>query len=439
MPVSIEKLVFGGQGLGHLEGSPVFLWNALPGEEVVYHQTHRRKGVIEGIAEKILTSSRERIEPREAHFLSCSPWQIMSESEELSQKVALAQETYAHVGALERAEMPGDLTIVHDPERMYGYRNKMEYSFVDDAEGRISFAFFDRASHYLIPVEPCLLAESSLNTVAIAILDWLRVQHISARLIKSLILRSNTAGRVLAGLFVIDAYGMDSVLASHPQHPMLAGWSVIYSDARSPMSVVTKELLHIGERSIASTVGSLSLSYGLTSFFQVNIPLFEASLTAMRPWVDPALPLIDFYSGVGSIGLNLMTHLSPGLPLSLVESHDESAAFAAANAAAQSRRSTTEVIHSPAEKMIERILSDRQIILDPPRAGLHPKVLSRLIAMTPPRILYLSCNVATQARDLAVLKNQYDIVHLELFNFFPRTPHVESLAILIKKPVAKVL
>lgn len=439
MPVVIEKLVFGGQGFTHSGETPVFLWNALPGEEVDYHQTHRRRGTIEGIAEKILVSSPTRIEPRESHFLSCSPWQIMTDTEELVQKVSLARETYHHLGRLTPQETPAELSILHDANRAYGYRNKMEYSFVDGADGKISFAFFDRASHHLTPVEPCLLAESSLTTVAITILDWLRARSISARLIKTLVLRSSTNGDVIAGLFVIDEYGMDGVLASDPQHPSLIGWSVIYSDPRSPVSIVTKELKHVGERSITSTVGSISLSFGLTSFFQVNIPLFDASLSAMRPWVDPSLPVIDFYSGVGSIGLNLASQISSLLPLSLIESHDESASFAETNAEKNLHHAIVEVIHAPAEKMIERILSDRQVILDPPRAGLHPKVLSRLNAMTPPRILYLSCNIATQARDLAVLKERYNIVHLELFNYFPRTPHIESLAVLIKKSSSQVL
>src|SRR3989339_1608161 len=121
MKVKIEKLVFGGAGLGHLEdGRVVFVWNALPGEEVEFELIKKEKTHWEGMATKILNPSPARLEPKEAHYLSCSPWQIMTPEEENKWKIEMAKETYKKLSNLEIEK----LEIVGD-ENIWGYRNKM--------------------------------------------------------------------------------------------------------------------------------------------------------------------------------------------------------------------------------------------------------------------------------------------------------------------------
>jgi len=92
-----------------------------------------------------------------------------------------------------------------------------------------------------------------------------------------------------------------------------------------------------------------------------------------------------------------------------------------------------EVVEASTEKALEYIVPDRTVIFDPPRAGLHPKVTERCLEVMPPQIIYLSCNPATQARDLAILQEKYTIDFFEVYNFFPRTPHIEVLAVLSRK------
>ena len=126
------------------------------------------------------------------------------------------------------------------------------------------------------------------------------------------------------------------------------------------------------------------------------------------------------YAGVGSIGLSVA-----GSEVQLIEADAATAAMARVNAA--------EVIESPSEKVLEYIPSDRTVIFDPPRAGLHDKVVQHTLAVLPPKIIYLSCNPATQARDLAQLQQAYDITFFEGYNFFPHTPHIETLAVLNRR------
>jgi 23S rRNA (uracil1939-C5)-methyltransferase len=130
------------------------------------------------------------------------------------------------------------------------------------------------------------------------------------------------------------------------------------------------------------------------------------------------------YSGVGAIGLSI-----PSTEL-LVESDANNVVWAKKNTG---RERSAEVVHATSERALEYIDSDRILIVDPPRTGLHKDLVDRIIDVLPPKIIYLSCNPSTQVRDLSILNKSYNIDSITGYNFFPRTPHIESLAILTKK------
>jgi 23S rRNA (uracil1939-C5)-methyltransferase len=132
------------------------------------------------------------------------------------------------------------------------------------------------------------------------------------------------------------------------------------------------------------------------------------------------------YAGVGSIGLSVVKEHAR-----LIELDPSTAAMARVNAAKSGVEA--EVIETSTEKALDYISSERTVIFDPPRAGLHAKVIQACLEKLPPQIVYLSCNPATQFRDLALLTEKYDVAPIEIYNFFPRTPHIETLAILTRK------
>jgi len=138
----------------------------------------------------------------------------------------------------------------------------------------------------------------------------------------------------------------------------------------------------------------------------------------MQEFVSDDEHIVDMYAGVGTIGLSL------GQASELVEIDLATAAMARRNAGGR------KVIETSTEKALDYITPDKTIVFDPPRAGLHDKVAGRLLEVQPKKILYLSCNPATQARDLGLLQDKYKIIFFEGYNFFPHTPHIESLAVL---------
>ncbi|MDO8509903.1 MAG: 23S rRNA (uracil(1939)-C(5))-methyltransferase RlmD [bacterium] len=416
--LKIEKLVFGGQGLGRIDEKATFVWNALPGEEVEAHIVKNSKSFSEAIATKIIFPAPYRQTPCEDHYLSCSPWQILPLAEENKWKKIISEENYKKIGGI---EWP-NLEIVGD-DHEYGYRNKIEYSFAVDENNEIRLAFFDRASHHRSPITPCKLAHPNINIIAERILNWVKTQNLTLRNLKCAIIRSNQKGEVIVGLFIKDQMS----LANFPElDKILVGLKIYYSTHKSPAAVPTAEMYSAGQDYLEERINSVKLQYGLFSFFQVNPPVFEKALADIKKFVDPKIPLVDYYSGVGAIGLGLN---NPKQEMELVESNIEAVEYAKKNIELNKIKNCTAECR-PAEKMIELITADKTIILDPPRAGLDNRLIQRLLETKPKTIIYMSCNLSTHARDLQLLLADYKLEFLKLYNFFPHTAHIEGLAVL---------
>ncbi len=435
LSVHIEKFVFGGQGLGHIDGRAAFVWNALPGEIVEMRMIRNKKDFVEGIATDILEKSLDRVEPKEPHFLATSAWDILAWEKELEWKRVIARETYAKIGNF---VFPEHALEIATDGRMYGYRNKMEFSFTIGLQqsdygllkfeskslktGEIQLAFFERGGRSKVSVDGSVLAESLINETAQKVLAWVNEQEIPIRSLKSLIVRSGE-GRSVAALFLKD----ELTFSSYPVlDKTFLGFHMYYSTHRSPASVPSKLLLTMGEDTMGETIREARLLYGPLSFFQINVPMFEIALGDMAEWIHPSMPLVDFYAGVGSISIPLSHDRDETV---LVENHKEAGMFAEKNIEMNSIKHAR-VLCVPAESMLDAIRADMIIVLDPPRAGLHTRIIERLLRVRPPRVLYLSCNIATQARDLRLLSEVYRPAFMKLYNFFPRTPHIEGLVVL---------
>lgn len=413
--VTIEKLVHGGQGLGTLpDGRKVFVWGALPGEKVGIRILKGKRSYAEGIAEEIIEPSPLRIEPREENYLATSPWQIITFDAENDYKKRIVEELFiqAHV-----ALPVFTLTTAGDD---WHYRNKMEYSFWGDESG-LHLALHNRGSHQKTIVSGSELALPALDRAAVALCEKLGELGIRAGDLKTIIVRVSQKGEAVASLFVKPQ--------EFPELPLpgeLRGLRVYHSNPKSPASVPTQLLSEQGNMHITDTLLGREFVYDSDSFFQVNIPVFEIALSRIKEQLKGSNQIIDMYAGTGSIGLSVASK-----KVDLIELDPATVAMARINA--ESSGITAQVIEASSEKALEYIGSELPVIFDPPRAGLHDKVTSQVLEVKPPQIIYLSCNPATQARDLARLTDSYEITYFEAYNFFPHTPHIETLAVLSLK------
>lgn len=423
--VKFNKITPGGQALGELEsGKKIFAWGVLPGETAEVQIAKSKKSFAEGFATEILEKSPNRIEPRDPEsFLSTSPWQVFDFDFEQKTKQELIAESFRQEKiALNQEEIYSDGEI-------FEYRNKVEFSFwfekfENSDDGELNLAFFKRGGKGKIPVNGTSLAKPEINQAGQKVLEILRARKTASRDLKTLLIRANKNGEIAAQLYVKE----ENFAPFSPQEIEKLGFKcfeIIFSNPKSPASVITKILQTSGEKNLTDSVLGVNFNYATESFFQINLPVYEKALLDMKRFIDNEKPTIDLYSGVGSIGLTIGKN-----NLTMVEINKSAVAEMRSNIAKLGRENSAKAILAPSEKALDFIESGANLIVDPPRAGMDKKVCAKILEAEPEKIIYLSCNPTTQARDAAILSEKYDIIYSRGYNFFPRTPHIENLIVL---------
>ena len=422
--IKLDKLVHGGQCLGQTpEGKLVFVWNGLPGEVVDAVTIKKKSKYSEAIVTKVHKPNPNRIAPQEPDsYISTSPWQIMTFNAENTAKQTILSEAFEREGIKKVTWKP--FTADLSQEGFY-YRNKQEFGFWGDEKG-IYTAHFVRGSHSKQIVDSSALANEKINALIPdfikSINEFAKKQaDFTAGDLKTATFRCSANGEVVMALFIKKKYEFSTFEVPTG----LKGFVVYFSNPKSPASVATKKLYTSGDITLTDTVGGKNITYDVLSFFQVNLPVFEIALKKIKAVVKahqkqlPKSKIIDMYSGVGTIGMSVGADV-------LVESDSSNIAMAKDNV----EGTDTEVAHATSEYAIEHIVSNSVVIVDPPRAGLHASVIDRILEVKPSKVIYLSCNPSTQARDIRYLSELYSIKFAQGYNFFPRTPHIESLIVL---------
>ena len=302
------------------------------------------------------------------------------------------------------------------PHEGYRYRNKVELGFWGDEDG-LHYASYVRGTHGKQIITRNALASDAINDVLddflTSLSHFVEKNGLRAGDFKTVIFRSNQAGDVVAALFT----KLDTDFSDFMKPDSLKGLTIYHSNPKSPASVPTRQLYIKGDITLNDEVLRKNIMYDVLSFFQVNLPVFEAAATEIKQAVTDR-PCVDFYSGVGTIGVPVGASV-------LVDSDESNINMARKNAS-----EGTKVVLATSETALEYITNDKILVVDPPRAGLHKDVVERVLEVLPPKVIYLSCNPSTQARDVNILSSAYKITRAQGYNFFPRTPHIESLVVL---------
>ncbi len=419
-----------GQALGINDKYPLAVYNALPGEVVNVVISGHKKPHPVAIATDILQSSPYRQIPTEDHYLCCSPWQMMTWDAENMYKKEIAYKVLKEYAGL-RVE---GIDIIN-PSQRFGYRNKMDFCFTDTPEG-LSLALHQRNSRRRTALSCCNLAHPSLNKASTIVTSWLKKHGFTAYPLKSLLVRCNRQGDVVVGLFVMDEdFNIPKDVEELLTH--IQGLAIFYSTPRSPAAVITKPLLQLGNLSLEETLTvqpafrPKKLFYGLNSFFQVNLEVFEFALAEIAQNIKDSdtIEFLDYYCGVGSISIAIAEKIKHCI---MLESCAEAIEFAKLNITVNQLENFIPNC-GLAETFLNYIQHDRILIIDPPRVGLHSKLLLRIQEQKPPYIIYLSCNIISCAKNIKELLIDYEIQAQKLYNFFPATPYSEYLVILRRK------
>ncbi|MFW5720544.1 MAG: class I SAM-dependent RNA methyltransferase [Candidatus Dojkabacteria bacterium] len=429
--IHIDYIQEKGFGVGQAKGRTYYVLGALPGEVVTANEFKRKKGISYCSVVEYVTTSINRVEPAEDHYLACSPLQAISFSAENEIKKDLVRTFFREYA---ETELP-DFELV-DNAIVFHYRNKVEFSlYGHDESESLSLAFHKREGKKAkYTLEGCKLLPELMNKHSARILHSLQDHHIQARMVKGIVLRySFTEEKVIAAVYFKDEISdWHTVAGTSLISDELTGLHSIFSTHRSPACVETYKLGMYGDTTLTENVLGKKFTYEYDSFFQINPSLFEEAARDIRKLIE-GIPqhqskrLYDLYGGVGTIGILCSDLVQEVI---CVESHDKAQRCALKNAK-HNQVHNFSFFHAKTEKsQLGSIAAEDIVILDPPRAGLHPKVIKELIACRPEIIIYLSCNPKTLAQDIALLKGKYKLSHIRAYNFYPRTMHCEVLILL---------
>ena len=414
-PVFIEKPVYGGAFLTHMEGKTVFVPMALPGEQAQIHVTQEKRGYASAEIDEIVAAAPDRITPECRHFGPCGgcAYQHANYAAQLAFKQAILRETLERGGV----RAPGEIRVLS--AEPWSYRNRIRLAF--DAQGNPGYR--GRRSHSVVPISECPISAPLLVEAAAACAN---LAHRFAPAIRPTGLalfcnREETA--LLATLFAVNVRRdcfQEFACAFAEQIPALAGIELsVEGHAGQPQRSVAQW----GALSILYRAAGFDYRVDHGAFFQVNRRLVDAlagSVTAQR---SGALAW-DLFAGVGLFARRLASTFDRVIA---VESAPAATAALAHNLSGTTARAVKSDTLAFLRRNIHGPVPDL-IVADPPRIGLGAEISAELVKVAPPSMVYVSCDPATLARDLRVLiAHGYAIESIALADLFPQTFHLETV------------
>jgi 23S rRNA (uracil1939-C5)-methyltransferase len=445
LDLDVTTLAYGGRGVARADDFVVFVRGALPGDRVRARVTARKRRHAEARVLELLTPSPERVPRRCPHAEDCGgcEWQALAYERQLEVKQRQVVEALEHVGGLVGYALEPILAMP-DPWR---YRNKMEYSFGEEA-GRLVLGLHRRGSwREIVEVEDCLLASARMNAARATVAEACRELGLGAYdraarrgLLRHLVVREGRAsGDLLLNLYVHHRFPEEERLAELVASRCApTSFGVTINDAPADAAVGEGPFMLFGPPSLRERIAGVELEVPATAFLQTNSEmceqLYETAVRLAAP--EPDECALDLYCGIGSFTLRLAREVAA---VTGIEIQPEAVAAAERNALLNGADRATFVagdvrplLKDPRALGIDADCPLRPdlVTVDPPRAGLARKALQRAAALGASRIVYISCNPTTLAGNGAELAGLgYRLTRIAPVDMFPHTHHVETVAL----------
>jgi 23S rRNA (uracil1939-C5)-methyltransferase len=441
LELRIDSLAYGGSGVARHDGFVVFVRGGLPGDRVRARVTKVKRGFAEAGAQAVLDPSADRVEAPCRHFGVCGGcrFQDLAYEAQIAAKGQQVRDALIRIGRI--AEPP--LEPIVPAASLYGYRNKLEYSFTSGEEG-VELGFH-RAGRWdeVIGIEECLLTTDLGNAIRLAVRDWAREERLEpydqaagAGYLRHLVVREGrNTGQALVVLVTAPGERFETgylvdVLRRF-QEVRSIHWAV--NDTPAERTNLPTTLLW-GDEAIEEQLLGLRFRLRPTAFLQTNTEMAEQLYALAREFagLTGVENVLDLYCGTGTIGLALA---GDARSVWGVEISEEAVACAVENAelnGIENARFIAGNVGQTLEQVVAESGKPDVVVVDPPRAGLAGKALRRTGALGASRIVYVSCNPTTLASDVKVLREEfgYELVRCRPVDMFPHTPHVESVSLL---------
>lgn len=442
-------MAYGGQGIGRLDGFVIFVRGAVPGDTVIARIYQKKKDYAMASLIEILTPSTDRIEapcPYSGYCGGCQ-WQHLRYERQLDYKREQVIDSLSHIAGLQDA-------VVRDvipSDNRFGYRNKMEFSFSDrrwflpdELDRRETEGGFALGLHVpgtfskVIDMEACLLQKDGGNRILREVKEYVKGCGIPVYGLKThvgfwrfLTIRYSTA---------FDEW-MVNMVTSEERADVIRPLSDTLTDRierirtvvnninrrKASTAIGEREFVLAGEGYIKDMIGSFTFQISSNSFFQTN------SLAAGKLYqkvvdyseLNGREMVLDLYSGTGTIPIFVAPEVRAvtGIEIS------ESAVRDARRNCEENRIDNCRFVRGDIREKLASITYRPDIlIVDPPRTGMHKEVLAHILALAPERIIYISCNPATMARDIGLMIRDYELIEIQPVDMFPHTYHIETVA-----------
>ncbi len=477
--LTIDRVAFGGQGVARLDGLVIFVKGAIPGDRVKALMFRKKKAYAEAKIHELLVPSPDRIETPCPYFGICGgcQWQHLTYKRQLEYKKGHVEEALSHIGSLSGI-------AVHDPipsEKQFAYRNKMEFSFSDRTwlphppvpvspppltpptrggeqvgggpgfppwvkGGRGDFALglhvpgtFDK----IIDVERCLLQQERGNEILREVKSFAEKSGLPPYGLKShegfwryLTLRHSA---------YLDEWMVNLVtseMRSEVVLPLVQRLIALFSNVKTVVNNITarRASIAVGEREavlagdgiLQDRIGASFFQISANSFFQTNSLGAEKLYGKVVEFAELTgrETVLDLYSGTGTIPIFLASSARRVIGMELAES---AVLDARRNSQTNGIENCEFILGDIRENLGLLKIQPEVMIIDPPRAGMHQDVLSRVLEIGAERIVYVSCNPATLARDLGQMRENYRVAEIQPVDMFPHTYHIECVAKLTRK------
>lgn len=416
-----QKLVYGGEALGHHEGRTVLVPRALPFERLEVEEVRIAKGVLRARPLKVLTAAPGRVEAPCPYFGRCGGchYQHFDAKGQSVAKREILRETLGRLGRISwNSEIP-----IHAAQP-WNYRNQAEFKVERRADRGVSLGFFASESHCVVDLDACLILSPRLNTVLSALRapEWL-ARLGECREIEMLV--DDRDEEVMVTLHGVFGAERGKLLAQD----CLAGLPGVVSVAIEEKGRRAPQVW--GKAALVCTVKEFRYQVSPGCFFQASRFLLPELVDTVTSDTAGSLAL-DLFAGVGLFTLPLAHRFAAVIGV-------EASARAAADLAANARTHGLNNVRAVPQEVYDFLRRFAQtspdlVVLDPPRCGVEARVLDLLAALRPKRVHYVSCSPPTLARDLEFLqKRGYHLEMIELFDMFPQTYHIECVARLMDR------
>jgi 23S rRNA (uracil1939-C5)-methyltransferase len=443
LELTVESLAYGGNGVARLNGFVVFVRRGLPGDRVRARVTKVKRNHAEALATDVLEPGPQRVDAPCDHYPACGGcrFQDLAYEAQVAAKHEQVRDALQRIGGL----VDPPLEPIVPAEEVFHYRNKLEYSFTQTAEGPA--LGFHRAGRWdeVLEIEKCWLTTDLGNAIRNAVRDWARAEHLQpydqehqTGYLRHLVVREGrNTGQVLVMLVTApgERFERDELVDTLRRFPEVRSIHWAVNDTPAEVTNLPSTLLW-GEDAIEERLLDLRFRVRPNAFLQTNTRMAERlyALAREAAALTGSESVYDLYCGIGTIGLTLARD---ALTVWGVEVSEESVACAIENAElngiANAAFYAGEVGRS-LEELAERAGPPDVVVVDPPRAGLSGKALRRIGRLEPQRLVYVSCNPTTLAGNVKEFASDwgFELQRVTPVDMFPHTPHVEAVALLTR-------